>query len=611
MRADIVTARAAVAHAAWHGRTTVDAEDIRAAARLALPHRRRRNPFDAPGLDEELLDDALRDDGRRDPEPDPPTTPARTGGGAAGATPTAEPVRRTRRSSSDPADPQTDRATSITTSPARPRAGRHARRARTARRRLAVPGLGRAPPAAARAPRPTSGRAVGSRPPTGRVHRLHLAATLRAAAPHQCSAGAVAAPRSGAARRRPARGAHRGPRVQPGAVLVDASGSMAARARMRAVKTAVLSLLLDAYQRRDKVGLVTFRGARRELAAAADLVGGRRRRRLEALPTGGRTPLAGGCSRPRDVLRVERIRDPRRRPLLVVVTDGRHTGPTRSTRSARRRHCSRRRHRAVVVDCETGRSASAWPPSSADALGAEHVPAARRPAPPATLAATVASAAAGGLMPQGQPRRSSPTDGLTTRQRRNRPLLIVHTGDGKGKSTAAFGLALRGWNQGWSIGVFQFVKTAKWRIGEQTAFLALGRAARRDRRGRRRSSGTRWARAGRGSRKPGTEDDHAADAAEGWAEIKRDLAAETHGLLRARRVHLPDQLGLGRRRRRGRGRWPNRPGHQHVVITGRERAPDADRGRRPGHRDDQGQAPDGRRPEGPAGHRVVTHSPGW
>ena len=78
----------------------------------------------------------------------------------------------------------------------------------------------------------------------------------------------------------------------------------------------------------------------------------------------------------------------------------------------------------------------------------------------------------------------TPADGLTTRQRRNRPLLMVHTGDGKGKSTAAFGLALRGWNQGWPIGVFQFVKSAKWRIGEQTALEALGRGARDDRSGR-------------------------------------------------------------------------------------------------------------------------------
>ncbi len=72
MRADIVTARAAVAHAAWHDRTEVTRADIRAAARLALPHRRRRNPFDAPGLDEELLDRLLGDDDL-EPEPEPPT----------------------------------------------------------------------------------------------------------------------------------------------------------------------------------------------------------------------------------------------------------------------------------------------------------------------------------------------------------------------------------------------------------------------------------------------------------------------------------------------------------------------------------------------------------
>ena len=77
-------------------------------------------------------------------------------------------------------------------------------------------------------------------------------------------------------------------------------------------------------------------------------------------------------------------------------------------------------------------------------------------------------------MPQGKP-DVVPEDGLTTRQRRNRPLLIVHTGEMKGKSTAAFGMALRAWNQGWPVGVFQFVKCAKWRVGEEAAFHALGR----------------------------------------------------------------------------------------------------------------------------------------
>jgi cob(I)alamin adenosyltransferase len=161
----------------------------------------------------------------------------------------------------------------------------------------------------------------------------------------------------------------------------------------------------------------------------------------------------------------------------------------------------------------------------------------------------------------------TPQDGLTTRQRRNRPLVIVHTGDGKGKSTAAFGLALRGWNQGWSVGVFQFVKSAKWRIGEQTAVETLGRLHE--------ETGTggpmEWHKMGSGwswSRKAGDEEDHAAAAQEGWAEIKRRLADETHGLYVLDEFTYPMAWG-----------WVDvadvvqtlieRPGNQHVVITGR------------------------------------------
>jgi cob(I)alamin adenosyltransferase len=162
-------------------------------------------------------------------------------------------------------------------------------------------------------------------------------------------------------------------------------------------------------------------------------------------------------------------------------------------------------------------------------------------------------------MPQGRP-SVVPDDGLTTRQRRNRPLVIVHTGDGKGKSTAAFGLALRGWNQGWSIGVFQFVKSAKWRLGEQTALEKLG---------------IEWHKMGSGwswSRKQGDEEDHAAAAAEGWAEIKRRIAAQEHDLYLLDEFTYPINWG-----------WvdvndvvetlANRPGHQHVVITGRRADP--------------------------------------
>jgi cob(I)alamin adenosyltransferase len=174
------------------------------------------------------------------------------------------------------------------------------------------------------------------------------------------------------------------------------------------------------------------------------------------------------------------------------------------------------------------------------------------------------------LMPQGQP-TAVPADGLTTRQRRNRPLLIVHTGDGKGKSTAAFGLALRGWNQGWSIGVFQFVKSAKWRLGEQTGFETLGDLHREHGVG----GEIEWHKMGSGwswSRKQGTDEDHAADAAEGWQEIKRRIAEERHEMYLLDEFTYPINWG-----------WvdvddvvetlANRPGHQHVVITGRRADP--------------------------------------
>jgi cob(I)alamin adenosyltransferase len=160
-----------------------------------------------------------------------------------------------------------------------------------------------------------------------------------------------------------------------------------------------------------------------------------------------------------------------------------------------------------------------------------------------------------------------PKDGLTTRQRRNRPLLMLHTGEMKGKSTAAFGMALRGWNQGWDIGVFQFVKSAKWRVGEETAFKALGRL--HDETGE--GGAVEWHKMGEGwswSRKQGTEEDHAAAALEGWQEIARRLQSERHGFYVLDEFTYPLHWG-----------WidvdevvdalVNRPGHQHVVITGR------------------------------------------
>ncbi|WP_405460604.1 putative cobaltochelatase [Streptomyces sp. NBC_00101] len=384
MRADIVMARTATALAAWAGREEVTADDVRQAALLALPHRRRRNPFDAPGLDEEKLDETLRQaaeeedrrderrgdggpgpdsdsdsDSDRDPDPDPdgPGDGGGPGGGVPpqGGGPEDAPPSPSEQSPSPESAGAPDGGQDGRGGPAggeqQPVAAAEPFRTKA----LSVPGLGEGAAGRRSRARTEHGRTTGARRPEGALTKLHLAATVHAAAPHQRARG-----RSGrglVVRRDDLRQATREGR-EGNLVLfvVDASGSMAARQRMGAVKGAVLSLLLDAYQRRDKVGLVTFRGRGAELVLPPTSSVDAAAARLETLPTGGRTPLAAGLLKAHDVLRVERMRDPSRRPLLVVVTDGRATGgpePVALAARAGRLHAAEGTT-SVVVDCESG-----------------------------------------------------------------------------------------------------------------------------------------------------------------------------------------------------------------------------------------------------------------
>ena len=126
LRADLVTAKAALALAAWDGRTDVSTDDVRTAARLALPHRRRRTPFEAPGLDEQRLEEALEDAAGPDDEPPPPS------GGPGDQDPAAsEDPSATGHSSSDAGTGET---------PERPRSRPRSSRPRSRRsRRTAAP----------------------------------------------------------------------------------------------------------------------------------------------------------------------------------------------------------------------------------------------------------------------------------------------------------------------------------------------------------------------------------------------------------------------------------------------------------------------------------------
>ncbi|QKW37151.1 VWA domain-containing protein [Actinomadura sp. NAK00032] len=343
LRADIVTANAAMAHAAWRGRDEVAEEDVRAAARLALPHRRRRDPFDAPGLDESLLDDLLD---RSSPDDDPPPPPPPPGGAPQDDGPQEDGPQGDGR-------PPGESGSSSGDSPSGGGGGGGERVAAAgaphAVPRLEVPGVGDGAAGRRSRARTARGRVTGARRPAERVRDPHLVATLLAAAPHQRERG-----RSGSGlvlRRGDLREAVREGR-EGNLVLfvVDASGSMAARRRMTAVKTAVLSLLLDAYQRRDKVGLITFRGREADVVLPPTSSVEAGAARLRALPTGGRTPLAAGLVRAAETLRAQRLRDPARRPLVVVVTDGRATAGGDVDRAAGLLAGTA----GIVVDCEDG-----------------------------------------------------------------------------------------------------------------------------------------------------------------------------------------------------------------------------------------------------------------
>lgn len=356
MRADIVTARTAVAHAAWAGRTEVTTDDVRVAARLALPHRRRRNPFDAPGISEEQLEQALQD---AEPEGSGPDDD----GPGSGAPPEGGEAPPPSQGGQEPSSGGSG-------GDQKPVGAGEAFRAR----RFEVKGTGEG--AAGRRSRAITdnGRTIGVHPAGTKDGHPHLLATVRAAAPHQRSRG-----RSGAGlvvRPQDLRFARREGR-EGNLVLfcVDASGSMGARQRMREVKTAVLSLLLDAYQRRDKVGLVTFRASGAELALPPTISVDAAASRLDGLATGGRTPLAEGLLEAARVLRIEAVRDPLRRPLLVVVTDGRATSGADAVQRARQAAGLLAGNvTSIVMDCESGKMRLGLAAELAEHLGAEHVP---------------------------------------------------------------------------------------------------------------------------------------------------------------------------------------------------------------------------------------------
>ncbi len=291
LRGDIVMYKAAQALAAYADRLEVTADDVAQAARLALAHRLRRQPFDRPEQHTERLEQAI---GETYPER-PPNEAADEA--EANGSPPPEQVF-------DAHLPASVRTLNLHDTQ-RPRARLESRRG------AARQETGR-------------GRYIRSRPSIGELTAGNLAldATVRAAAPLQTLRRA-ATPEGPALRLLPTDLQEKVREQRAGHLIlfvVDASGSMAAQQRMAAVKGAVLALLLDAYQKRDRIGLVSFRGAGAELLLpptnSIDLA----EQRLRRLPTGGRTPLGHALRLSADTFRRHTGLGI---PWLVLMTDGR------------------------------------------------------------------------------------------------------------------------------------------------------------------------------------------------------------------------------------------------------------------------------------------------
>ncbi|MSQ27730.1 MAG: VWA domain-containing protein [Dehalococcoidia bacterium] len=348
LRGDIVVYKTSVALAAYHGRTQVEMDDVREAARLALLHRRRRDPFDQPESAEQELENTLDRLDSQTPSDHgtdgAPTLEAADQVFAPGPPPALRPL------ATEPARPWPLRAPSP---PGRRAGGQIENR---------------------------MGRYTRSQPASGPLTygSLALDATVRAAAPFQIRRRSTGEGRAGIV-------------IEPGDLqekikvaphanlvlfLVDASGSMAAQRRMSAVKGAVLALLRDVYRRRDRVGLITFRGSGAQQALAPTGSVELAERRLRVLPTGGKTPLADALRLAHEVIARERRVAQRWEPLLVLITDGR-ANLSRSgdpLEQARRTAAGLRGAlvRSVVIDTETGPVRLGLARMVAEALGARH-----------------------------------------------------------------------------------------------------------------------------------------------------------------------------------------------------------------------------------------------
>jgi len=352
-RADIATVQAAQTISAYHGRREVTKGDVKDAAELVLPHRMRRKPFEEPTVEREQIEQAARSAPQKQNHHHGPSPKDDSH---------AHEKPKSRSDASQDVAFETGETFRSSSMPGPKDRQSHSGRGRRVTSRTEN----------------RSGRYVKSRFPEGKTKDIAVDATLRAAAPQQMK-------RRGKSSKIVIASSDIREKVRERKVgtlilfVIDASGSMGANRRMAEAKGAVLSLVTEAYEKRDRVGLVAFKRDRAELVLEPTDNVELARERLADIPVGGRTPLALGITKGLEVLRRERVRRPKTLSLLVLVTDGRANASMGEdgVREELRRVCAQSedtKTKRVVIDTEAGLVRMGAAQEIAAWLGADCIP---------------------------------------------------------------------------------------------------------------------------------------------------------------------------------------------------------------------------------------------
>lgn len=350
-RAELVITETAKAIAAWEGRTVLNQEDIRKAAEFALPHRMREleeqpeknQPQEQPDQPENhgVEEQAPKETSQEETSPENSALEEDTAENKSNQQLGAEPPAA---EESQPEEVQKIGRTFQVTPWLKDSEVHKVQKGSGKRSLIRTSG--------------SQGRYVKAVQPRGEFQDLALDATLRAAAPFQRSRA-----HNGMAfviRREDIRTKIREKRAGNTILfVVDASGSMGADKRMGAVKGAICSLLNDAYQKRDKVGMIAFRKRSAELLLTITRSVDLAKKELEILPTGGRTPLSAGLSLARQVIQSQKQKDKDCLPVIVLLSDGRANaamGEENPVKEALYEAAliSQEGIKCIVIDTETG-----------------------------------------------------------------------------------------------------------------------------------------------------------------------------------------------------------------------------------------------------------------